>query len=364
MVNNGHIEEVSFQDIFSKMKKALRFSLRRWWWLVIAGLAGGAIGARYAATKPETYTARLSFILEEGKTGGGLSALAGQFGFDLGGIGAGSGPLSADNVSLFLKSSTLTAETLLTPYDSAGNKSLADKYAEVNELKTQWKDDKNIAQEVSFPANSAAPFTRLQDSLLQVLIDRITKYDIGIGKPDRKASFIEVSTTMRDERLSQFYCERLVKSALNRYIEIKTNRQATNVNRLQRRADSIYALLNRKTYSAAAAQQQILDINPALQSTVTAPTEVIGRDKAMLTAIYGEIVKNLEISKVALNQETPVMQIIDDVRLPLKRNRTSRLVTSVAGAFVLVSLAFAFLIGSYLLLSPKKHSTQKVLAEA
>jgi hypothetical protein len=103
-----------------------------------------------------------------------------------------------------------------------------------------------------------------------------------------------------------------------------------------------------KTYSTAVAQERTLDINPALRSTATVPSEVIGRDKAMLGTIYAEIIKNLEVSKVALTHETPVIQIIDDVRLPLKKNVSSRILFGVAGAAVFMMLISLLLLMRFL----------------
>jgi len=360
MANDNDNEEVLLQDIFSNMKGAIWFVLKKWWLLLITGILGAAIGAWYAASKPDTFTAKLSFILEDGKGGGGgLASLAGQFGFDLGGIAGSNGLLSSDNITLFLTSSSLTEETLLTRYDSAGKYTLADRYAEVNGLKKAWKKNNKIGTDIFFPDRKLVPYSRLQDSLLQFLIEEVSKKNLVISKPDRKASFIEVSTTMRDESLSKYYCERLVNAALSRYIDIKTNRQSTNVNRLQRRADSIYYLLNRKTYSSAAAQERILDINPALRSMAAVPTEVMSRDKVMLGALYGEIVKNLEISKVALSQETPVIQVIDNVRLPLKRKHTSKAFFAIVGGFLLVALASILTVAYYLLSGKNKVARQR-----
>jgi hypothetical protein len=108
---------------------------------------------------------------------------------------------------------------------------------------------------------------------------------------------------------------------------------------LQKRADSIYVLLNRKTFSSATAQERLLDINPGLQSNAVSNVEVVGRDKMMLSAIYAEVVKNLEISKVALSQETPVMQIIDNVGLPLKKNHISVWLAAFVGSILLLVLS-------------------------
>jgi len=133
----------------------------------------------------------------------------------------------------------------------------------------------------------------------------------------------------------------LVNTALSRYIEIKTKTQLANIDRLQRRADSIYVLLNNKTFSSAYAQEKIIDLNPALRSA-TVNSELIGRDKTMLATIYTEVVKNLEISKVALSQETPVMQIIDNVMLPLKKNEVKKTVAILIGGLIIFFIACLF----------------------
>jgi uncharacterized protein involved in exopolysaccharide biosynthesis len=51
----------------------------------------------------------------------------------------------------------------------------------------------------------------------------------------------------------------------------------------------------------------------------------------VLQSIYGEIVKNLEISRTMLLQETPTFQIVDEPELPLKKNRTGYLMSIIYG---------------------------------
>lgn len=327
-------DTISLYDLLLKVRRWFSFLASRWLLLLIVSSFGGAIGIGYAHFSPITYTARLNFFVEEGKTGGsGLASLAGQFGFDLGGLGGGNGLLSGDNIFVFLKSASLARETLLTPYDPSGTVSLADRYAATYNLREKWRKNSKIGKEVFFPVGGQQVFTRLQDSLLQTIVDGILQEDISIEKPDKKASFVQVSVEMKDELLAKYYCERLVNKATDRYVTTKTNRQLMNVNRLQRRADSISVLLNRKTFATAISQEQLLDVNPAFKSA-TVSAEVTGRDKIMLTTIYGEIIKNLEISKVALSQETPTIQIVDDVVLPLKVNQLKALPAFLLGALL------------------------------
>ncbi len=95
-----------------------------------------------------------------------------------------------------------------------------------------------------------------------------------------------------------------MKVATDFYIDTKTKRLSTNVKRLQEKADSLLYALNRKTYSAADANRQLLDVNP-VYAVPEVSAEISSRDKVIQGTIYAEIVKNLEISKTSLIQETP-----------------------------------------------------------
>ncbi len=102
---------------------------------------------------------------------------------------------------------------------------------------------------------------------------------------------------------------------------------------LKLRADSLAALLNNKTFVAATKQQALVDANPALRSAPIA-SEISVRDKAMIATIFAEVVKNLELSKTLLSQETPVIQLVDQSMLPLKREKVSKLKYLLTGGFL------------------------------
>lgn len=335
-------DEISVKELVGKFREVINYLIRRWVVLLLFGILGAGLGVLYAWLQPAKYVSRLSFVVEDQKSSmGGLAAIAGQFGFDIG-AGGGGGIFSADNILLFLTSESLCRETLLTNYDSAGKQILADKYAEVNELKEKWLKDKKIGQ-VNFSQYKNGNFPRLEDSLLQVITKRILKKELNVNKPDKKASFIVVTTSMADELLSKFFCERVVKIATDRYIESKTKLMALNVARLQQRADSLGALLNSTTYSAAAAQQNLIDINPALRMAPV-NAEITSRNKTMIATIFGEVVKNLEITKVALNQVTPSIQMVDQSSLPLKKEKTSKLLSLMLGGFLAGFFCLSFLL--------------------
>lgn len=335
-------DEVSVKELVFRFRSIFSYLLSKWLVILIVGLAGAGLGITYAFLQPVKYMYRLSFVAEDQKSGmGGLAAIAGQFGFDLGGAASG-GVFSGDNVLLFLKSENLCRESLLTNYDSAGTQLLADKYAEVYELKKSWAKEKGIGP-VDFSLYKNGKLPRLQDSLVQIIVQRILKKDLDVSKPDKKASFVVVSATMRDELLSKFFCERLVKIATDKFIESKTRTMAINVAKLQYRADSLGALLNSSTYTAAAAQQMLVDLNPALRSA-SVNAEISSRNKTMIGTIFAEVVKNLEIAKVALSQITPNVQMVDQSSLPLKKEKTSKLISLIVGGMLAGIICITFLL--------------------
>lgn len=342
-------DEISLKELIVKMRSVWSFLLKKWVIILFIGLLGGGIGFLYAYLKPVKYTSKLTFVVEEGKSGGGgLASLAGQFGFDLGGV-SGGGVFSGDNILLFFKSEGLCRETLITMYDSTQNVMLVDRYAEVTKMKKRWLKKKKIG-EINFAKYRNGKFPRLEDSLMQEIVKDILKTDLSVSKPDKKASFIEVKSMMRDEMLSKFFSERLVKIATQRYVDSKIKTKAINVNMLQRKADSLAAVLNNKTYSAAASQQSLIDANPALRSVPIA-AEITTRDKTMAATIFGEVIKNLEISKTMLNQETPVIQMVDQSTLPLFKERVGKLKSIALGGILAGFLIVLFLIGSRFLKS-------------
>lgn len=340
-------EEISLKELIQKIGEWWSYLKLQWLKIALVGFIGGCIGFVYAWLLPVTYTAKMTFVVEDGKSSGGglagLASLAGQFGVDVGGS-SGSGLLSGDNILLYFKSESLAREVLLSLYKDGSKETVADVYAETQKLKEDWKKNEKIGQ-INFPLRTEnTVYTRLQDSLIQVMTAVINKESFNVAKTDKKAGFIEVSATMRNEELAKLYCEQIVKRAVERYVITKTKRQKATVDNLQARVDSIAGLLGRKTASGAALQTSstTMDINPLYRTGTAVAVETTLRDKTMLATIFVEVTKNLEMAKFTLSQETPVIQVVDNPFFPLKKNKTSRLKTAVGFA---IGFGFLFLLG-------------------
>jgi uncharacterized protein involved in exopolysaccharide biosynthesis len=337
-------EEAPFliQAIWNSWVARYNYLRKSWKILVLMGIIGAVLGVGYAFIKKDTYTAATTFVVEDSKSSGGgiASALAGQFGLDLGGLAGGSGVLQGDNVLELLKSQALLKQALLTNYDSAKKISLADQYATEYGYTQKWANNSEIGRVIHFSEQNA----RVEDSLMHILMKRISEKELSISKPDKKLSLFLLQLTTRNEKISKMLCERLLKVTTDFYIDTKTKRIRGNVERLQTRVDSIKNLLNKKTSSAVEANSQLLDANPAFAQNREVNVEISGRDKMVQATIFAELTKNLEASKTALLQETPTIQVVDAPEFPLKKNDTSYLLSFIFGAVLLQALTAVYIL--------------------
>ena len=351
-----------------KIKSVIRAHFK---WVLLAALIGGALGLAYSIFKPVRYNAEITFSVEDSKSIGGglLSSLGGSIGMDIGSLaGSGNGVLSGDNVLSLLKSKSMMAECLKTPYpldansigssksgssqsDSTSNIQsgslknnptnyvIADRYADVYGLREKWAANKKIGRVIYF--GQPDQNLRLQDSLLKLIIKRIEEKELSIIKPDKKLSFFNISINTKDELMSLLITKGIIKIATDFYVNAKVGRLKSNIDRLEKRTDSISNLLNQQTYSATEDARLLLNVNPA---DINAPvySEISQRDKMVLTTIYAELMKNLEVSKAALIQETPTVQIVDQTGFPLERIETKWYEGIILGAFLSLLLTIAF----------------------
>jgi len=309
-----HKDEISLKELLDKLQGFIQYLKTKWLSLVLAGLLGGILGIGYYYLQTPKYTAECTFILEEKSSGGGgLAGIASQFGFDIGSAGGGSSLFAGDNLLEIIPSKKIVKKVLLTKIDSTNDQTLADLYLDFTKLKKAWFRNPKLA-EINFVRLSDNNLSLLQDSILNVIYNEITKSYLVVEWKRKKASLISVSVTSKNEKFSKYLSERLVNESKNLYTDLKTFSSQANVNRLQMKADSLLFLLNDKSYEAA--EFQILNLNSAIKQPLV-QTEISLRDKAIISAIYSEVVKNLETNKILLTQQTPIIQVIDSPNFPL-----------------------------------------------
>jgi len=310
------VSQISVKELLDNINDAIKYLKSKWKKIFLFSTLGAVLGFSYAFLVPIKYVSKLTFVVEESRSGGGgLAAIAGQFGLDLGGMGE-----------------SLLREALLTAYDENGSITLADKYIESKKWKKSWNQKFG---EINFAKYQNGVLPRHMDSLMQkITLTILLNGELNVSKPDKKASLVDVRAIMVDEKLSYLFSKNLVSIAIEKFVQSKIKVKAANVKMLQDRADSLGRMLNIKTYAAASSQQSLIDANPAIRSAPIG-AEISAREKTMVGTIFAEVVKNLEISKTILNQETPVIQMVDLSSMPLRRVKVSKLNSLLIGGILM-----------------------------
>jgi len=351
--NNTNFEndEISFKELILKIREWYQFLLGKWKMIIAISALGGIIALTYAFFQKPNYTALLTFAMEDEKSGGGgLSGalgLASSFGIDLGGGSAG-GAFSGANLMALMQSRKIVEKTLLSPVGSKGKTiSLADYYIEFNELREDWGKKPNL-KNIHFPVTSdRSNFTLQQDSILKNIFKDIVTFNLSVAQTDKKISIINLSVNSIEEDFAKEFCETLAKVTSDYYVEIKSKKSRMNVEILQKQADSIRAELNSAITGVAAASDNVYNLNPAFNVKKT-PSTRRQIDVQANTAILTQLVANLELSKVSLRKETPLIQVIDRPILPLDKEVVSKKKSLLLGGFLTGFLTVLYLVFSSL----------------
>jgi hypothetical protein len=341
-----HNDEISLKELLIKSKEIWRFLVRKRKIIILAGLLGACIGLAVAwLTKPK-YIATLTFSVENEKTNplGAYSGLASMAGIDLG--GSGGSMFSSDNIMSIMTSRKMTFNTLLSPITIDNRKTtLIDYYLTFNHYKDKWAHKPKLAK-LKFGLNlKPDSLTRLQDSILFEIHKILLKKVISITKPDKKLSLIEATCTSTDELFSKVFVETLSTQVTAFYIGIKTKRQKENVDILQNKADSLYRVLSNSMYKSATLADQNLNMAKQVAGVDRQRKQI---DQQVASTAYTEIIKNLEMAKITLQKETPLIQVIDQPVLPLEKEKVSKLISMIVGGILSCFLVIGFLLGQKL----------------
>jgi hypothetical protein len=318
-INHTDSDEISFKELILKIKEWGTYLLSQWILIIGVAFIGALLGLAYAWMSKPFYKAEFSFVLEDEKSSGGLGGalgLASQFGFDLGG-GGGGGVFAGDNLLELMKSRSMVQKALLSPINVQGqNQSLADYYIDLKDMRKDW-EGKAYLETLSYPINAdVSKFNRVQDSVLMGMHQDIIKNLLSVAKIDKKLSILKVTVNSENEIFSKAFTEALVSVVSNFYVETKTQKSSANIAILQHQTDSVRNQLNQAISGVAQSNDDIPNLNVARQ-VLRSSGQQRQIDVQANTAILTELVKNLELSKLSLRKETPLIQVIDKPVFPL-----------------------------------------------
>lgn len=355
------MQTIKMADLLDGFSRALSFTTKQWKWALLSILVCSSIALLYGWWQKPQYEAKVTFILEEKSSGlgGGLSGIASQFGIDLESMSGASGMFTGDNILDILVSRSIIEKVLLTKADSAAGANattLADLYYDISGFKKKLSKKSVAFEKLSYSQLKAnAPHSLAQDSVLFLMYEQLVEKNLKVERLNKKGSIIKILIRASNPVFAKTFSERLLDETRKLYVEVKTGISAANVRRLEKRADSLLRIMNNKSYQSASLQ--VLDANAAFKTSAV-PAETTQRDRMVTYAIYTEVMKNLEMSKMAVANQTPVTQILDRSKYPLQDLRKSYAILLAIGVLAGCLLFLAYIFISF----PKKTVSTLLLA--
>jgi uncharacterized protein involved in exopolysaccharide biosynthesis len=341
-------DEISLKEGLDKIKQGISFLVSKWKIIIIFSIIGCIVGFKIADNEKPIYKAVLTFAMEEDKgSGGGFSGalgLASTFGIDIG-SGGGGGAFSGNNLIDLMKSRKLVEKTLLNPIEIDNQiVSLAEYYIQINKMRESWGNKSNYTGIKFLPNADRSKFSLEQNSCLYEIYSNLTSpKSLTIQLKDKKVSITGIEVNNQNENFSKIFCEQLAKEISEYYMEIKSKKAKMNLEILQKQTDSIRSELNDAISGVANAADNVYNLNPSLNIRRT-PSTKRQVDVQALTTMLTQLIAQLELAKVNVRRETPLIQVIDTPILPLQKVNFGKPKTMAIGIFLGVILSFCYIL--------------------
>ena len=331
-------DEIQLKDILIKLSEYRQLLWQKKVKIIFFSFLFFVFGVLIAFLLTSRYKAELTFVVEDEQNISplaGMSGIASQFGFDL--AGGSSTTFSQQNIMELLKSRGVVEATLLEVGTIDGKKDLlVEHYITINEFREAWANSEEFSG-VNF--NKAS--TLEHDSIMRVIWKGLSENNLTIEMQNDKANIINLSFVSTNEQFAKQFTETLIDEMSKMYITHQTKQARNTLDFLQDRADSVFVELDKAEQEFA----RVKDINQRIIKASGRLKELqLMREVEVLNTMYLEIVKNLEISKMTLLNQTPIINIIDKPILPLEKEKLSKTMAGILGGFLGGFLSVCFFI--------------------
>ena len=335
----SHNDEIHLKDILIKLSEYKTYLFRKKFVIITISGFFLVLGIVFAISADKKYTAELTFVVEGQQGSGGnlgaMSGVASQFGFDIG--SSSRATFSQNNILELLKSRGVVEAALMQNRKvNKTNDLLIEHYLYLNKIKDSWKKNKDI-----IPVSFHEILTQDNDSVSGDVWRSIIEDKLVVELQSDDANIINLSYTSVNDEFAKIFVEALIEQMSEMYITYQTAQASNTLSFLNNRADSVFIELEIAEEEFA----KVKDINQRIVKASGRLKELqLMRRVEVLSAMYLEIVKNLELSKLTLLNQTPIIQIIDKPILPLQVEAKSITALGLLGAFLGGFLSLFFFI--------------------
>ena len=162
-----------------------------------------------------------------------------------------------------------------------------------------------------------------------------------IASLERKSSFIQLYTSMENERLAGLWVTTLLTTVEEMYTESQTQKTRKTLKLLQHRADSLASVLGIAEHRLAKQIDYSSQLTFVPEAKVSATS--MERKSSFLQTLYYEAMGNAEKMRVSLVREAPLFSEIEGIKVPLDlKSEDKRRAKIGALAGLLIALVFTY----------------------
>lgn len=301
-------DEISIKEVVLKVKKLYRLLLSRWKFILIVCLFFAGLGTAVSLIYHPKYIATTTVALEQSNSFGGMlsgvASLASSFG--LGGGTAG----GEDKLLDILVSKNMVSSTLLSKATVDGkNDYLINHFLVLYDYREKLDEEEDVRLKgLLYTDSDLSKLSYVHDSIFNLIYEKIVEKPLLKVEKDNKSLVVTITVKTRSEDFSRYFSQKLIEATSKFYTEEITKKTKQTVAVIQSRTDSTFTALNIATDKYAKwkdASTRLIKMEGNIEE------QKLMRDIQVLSLVYGELVKNLELAKLSLLNETPIFQIID-----------------------------------------------------
>lgn len=345
--NHGEYQddEITLKELIEKILEFWRELWSKKWWVILLAIPFAIFMAYKAKIVPTTFTAPLTYTLNDGSGGGGaLSGILGSFG-----LGKG-GKVNLEKIVELSKSRNIIHRVMFTsvPLDTFQGKKdyIANHLIALYEWDKKWTNKYKDWTGFRFTTDSIDLFTKEELSGLkrvygEIVGSKSTKNPIFSNGFNEDTGILTISSTTVDEQLSIDISNQVYAELKKYYLESSTKGNKTSFEFVQAKTDSVFALMKAKEFQLSAFNDSHRNLT---EPGLLTQRKLLETEILKLKTMYAEATKNREIADFSLAAGTPDITIIDEPLPPLDANAESWILALLKGGLLGALIAVAIII--------------------
>lgn len=338
-------DEITLKELIEKLLEFWRELWAKKWWIIALTLPVMAYFGYKAKTIEATYTAQLTYMLNDGSGGAGaLGGILGSFG-----LGNG-GEFNLDRIVELSRSRNIIQKVLFTQVELdtfPGKRDfIGNHIIQLHKLDEEWTNKKKDWTGFRFKSGDISNFGKDELGALKMLYGKViggknVKKPIFSNGFNEDTGILTISSTTVDEELSILFSNLVYNELKQYYTESSTKGNLNTFEFVEAKTDSVFALLRAKEFQLSRfndSHRNLSDPNLLTQKRLL-ETEIL-----KLKTMYAEATKNRELADFSLASGKPDIAIIDAPLPPIEPNAMSLLIELIKGGLLGGLLAAGFFI--------------------